>query len=79
MIIWMLVNIYYKRGVDTVILTNNLSMSGETHTRTIRTSEQMTNDIDNEDAGREIDTETNVDMEVKLGKVSLNHDIRISL
>ena len=54
-------------------------MSGETHTRTIRTSEQKTNDIDNEDAGREIDTETNVDMEVKLGKVSLNHDIRISL
>ena len=46
--------------------------------RTIHSSKERTNDIDNEDAGTEIDTGKNVDMEVKMRKVSLNQDIRMS-
>ena len=46
--------------------------------RTNLTSGQKTKDIDNEDAVAEMDTEINVAMEMKLGKVSLNHDIHNS-
>ena len=46
--------------------------------RTNHTSGQKTKDIGNEDAVTEMVTETNVAMEVKLGKVSLHHDICMS-
>ena len=38
------------------------------------TSGQEKSDTDNVDVAIEMDTETNVAMEVKQGKVSLNHD-----
>ena len=41
---------------------------------TNHTSRQKKSDTDNVDGGIEIDTEVNVGMEVKQGKVSLNHD-----
>ena len=43
--------------------------------RTNLTHEQKTNNINNEDAVVEMDTEIDVAMEMKLGKVTLNHDI----
>ena len=46
--------------------------------RTNLTSGQKTKDIDNEDVAAEMDTEINVAMEMKLGKVSLNNDIHKS-
>ena len=45
-----------------------------THIETNCTSGQKKSDNDNVDADIEMDTEMNVAMEVKLGKVSLNHD-----
>ena len=47
--------------------------------RTNLTHEHKTNNINNEDAVVEMDTETNVAMDKKLRKVSLNHDICKSL
>ena len=41
---------------------------------TNHTSGKKKKDTDNEDAVTEMDTEMNVAMEVKLGKVSLNHN-----
>ena len=46
--------------------------------RTNLTPRQKMKDIDNEDAVVEMDTEIIVAMEMKLGKVSLNHDIHKS-
>ena len=46
--------------------------------RTNHTSGQKTKDVDNEDVVTEMDTETYVALEVKLGNVSLNHDIHMS-
>ena len=46
--------------------------------RTNLTSGQKTKVIDNEDVAAEMDTEINVAMEMKLGKVSLNNDIHKS-
>ena len=43
--------------------------------RTNLTHGQKMNNINNEDAVVEMDREINVAMEMKLGKVSLNHDI----
>ena len=42
--------------------------------RTNLTHEHKKNKINNEDEVLEMDTEINVPMEMKLGKISLNHD-----
>ena len=47
--------------------------------RTNLTHEQKTNIINNEDAVVQMNTEINVAMDMKLGKVSLNHDTCKSL
>ena len=60
---------------DTVILTNHICLFQEdAHMRTTLTHEHKTNIINNEDAVVEMNTENDVTMEMKLGKVSLNHD-----
>ena len=46
--------------------------------RTNLTPGQKTKDINNEDVVVEMNTEINVAMEMKLGKVSLNHGIHKS-
>ena len=42
--------------------------------RTNITHKQKTNIMNNEDSDVEMNTDINVAMEIKLGKVSLNHD-----
>ena len=64
---------------DTLILTNHLCLFQEdTHMRTNTTHKQKTNNMNNEDAVVEMNTDINVAMEIKLGKVSLNHDTCMS-
>ena len=69
-------HIYLYCHDDTVILTNHICLFQEnTHMRTNLTHGQQTNNINNDDVVVEMDTEINVAMEMKLGKVSLNHYI----
>ena len=64
---------------DTVILTNHICLFQEdTHNRTNIRQEQKTNNINNEDADVEMNTDIHVVMEIKLGKGSLNHDTCMS-
>ena len=46
--------------------------------RTNNSHKQKTNIMNNEDSDVEMNTDINVAMEIKLGKVSLNHDTCMS-
>ena len=64
---------------DTVILMNHICLFQEnTHMRTNITHKQETNNMNNKDADVEMNTDINVAMKIKLGKVSLNHDTCMS-
>ena len=68
-------HIYLSCHCDTVILTNHICLFQEdTNMRTNITHKQKTNIMNNEDSDVEMNTDINVAMEIKLGKVSLNHD-----
>ena len=68
-------NIYLLCHDDTVILTNHICLfQEETNIRTNITLEQKTSNMNNKDSDVEKNTYMNVAMEIKLGKVSLNHD-----
>ena len=61
---------------DTVILTNHICLFQDYgNIRTNLTHEQKTYNMNNEDSDVEKNTDINVAMEIKIGKVSLNHDI----
>ena len=75
----MIPHIYLSCHDDAVILTNHICLFQEdTHTRTNITHKQKTNNMSNEDAVVEMNTDINVAMEIKLGNVSLNHDTYMS-
>ena len=72
-------HIYLSCHDDTVILMNQICLFQEdTHMRTNLTHEHKTNNMNNKDAVVEMKTDINVAMEIKLGKVSLNHDTCMS-
>ena len=72
-------NIYLLCHDDTEILTNHICLfQEETNIRTNITHEQKTSNMNNEDSDVEKNTDINVAMEIKLGKVSLNHDTSFS-
>ena len=72
-------HIYLSCHDDTVILTNHICLFQEdTNIRTNITHEQKTYNMNNKDSDVEKNTDINVAMEIKLGKVSLNHDTSLS-
>ena len=72
-------NIYLLCHDDTVILTNHICFfQEETNIRTNITHKQKTYNMNNEDSDVEMNTDINVAMGIKLGKVSLNHDTSFS-
>ena len=72
-------HIYLSCHDDSVILMNHICLfQVDTNIRTNITHEQKTYNMNNEDSDVEKNTDINVAMEVKLGKVSLNHDTSLS-
>ena len=72
-------NIYLLCHDNTGILTNHICLFQEdTNIRTNITHEQKTYSTNNEDSDVEKNADINVPMEIKLRKVSLNHDISFS-
>ena len=69
-------HIYLSCHDDTVILTNHICFFQDYgNIRTIHTHKQKTNSMNNEDSDVDQNTDINIAMEIKIGKVSLNHDI----
>ena len=69
-------HIYLSCHDDTVILMNHICIFQDYgNIRTNLTHEQRTNNMNNEDSDVDKNTDINVAMEIKIGKVSLNHDI----
>ena len=72
-------HIYLSCHDDTVILTNHICLfQADTNIRTDITHEQKTYNRNNKDSDVAMNTDNNVAMEIKLGKVSLNHDTCMS-
>ena len=72
-------HIYLSCHDDTVILTNHICLFQEdTNIRTNITHKQKTYNMNNEDSDVEKNTDINVATEIKLGKVSWNHDTSLS-
>ena len=64
---------------DTVILMNHICLfQDDGNIRTYVTHKQNTYNMNNDDSDVEKNTDINVDMEIKIGQVSLNHDIPLS-
>ena len=72
-------HIYLSCRDDTVILTNHICLfQDDGNIRTYLTDKQNTYNMNNEDSDVDKNTDINVAMEIKIGKVSLNHDIPLS-
>ena len=72
-------HIYLSCHDDTAILTNHLCLfQDDGNIRTYLTQKQKTYNMNNEDYDVDKNTDINVAMEIKIGKVSLNHDIPLS-
>ena len=71
-------HIYLSCHDDTVILTNHICLfQDDGNIRTNLTHEQKAYNMNNEDSDVEKNTDINVAMEIKIGNVSLNHDISL--
>ena len=69
-------HIYWSCHDDTVILMNHICLfQDDGNIRTNLTHEQNTYNTNSKDSDVEKKTDINVAMEIKIGKVSLNHDI----
>ena len=78
-----MIQIRYEYIVDTphlfLILTYHICLfQDDGNIRTYLTHKQKTDNMNNEDSDVDKNTDINVDMEIKIGKVSLNHDIPLS-
>ena len=73
-------HIYLSSRDDTLILTNHICLfQDDGNIRTDLSHKQKTYNMNNEDSDVDKNTDINVAMEIKIGKVSLNHDIPLSL
>ena len=71
-------HIYLSCHDDTVILRNHICLfQDDGNIRTNLTHEQKAYNMNNEDSDVEKNTDINVAMEIKIGNVSLNHDISL--
>ena len=69
-------HIYLSCRDDTEILMNHICLfQDDGNIRTYLTHKQKTDNMNNEDSDVDKNTDINVAMEIKIGKVSLNHDI----
>ena len=69
-------HIYLSCLDDTVILMNHICIFlDDRNIRTYLTHKQKTYNMNNDDSDVDKNTDINVDMEIKIGQVSLNHDI----
>ena len=72
-------HIYLSCRDDTLILTNHICLfQDDGNIRTYLTQKQKPYNMNNKDSDVDKNTDINVDMEIKIGKVSLNHDIPLS-
>ena len=77
--LFLIPHIYLSCHDDTVILTNHICLfQDDGNIRTNITLEQKTYIMNNMDSDVEKNTDINAAMEIKIGKVSLNHDILLS-
>ena len=72
-------DIYFSCCDDTIILTNHICLfQDDGNIRTCLSHKQKTYNMTSEDSDVDKNTDINVTMEIKIGKVSLNHDIPLS-
>ena len=72
-------HIYLSCRDDTVNLKNHICLfQDDGNIRSCLTNKQRTYNMNNDDSDVDMNTDIYVDMEIKIGQVSLNHDIPLS-